>query len=84
MGGRGWCLESAVDGPWNLNIQHLPEPTGSPTFLLIVEKLQTFGCAAPRDDRFFFSSWRNVKPVDVLPQQSTALSSQYRYIYYFC
>ncbi|GFS84334.1 hypothetical protein TNCV_4605521 [Trichonephila clavipes] len=25
MGGRGWCLESAVDGRWNLNIQHLPE-----------------------------------------------------------
>ncbi|GFV28710.1 hypothetical protein TNCV_3986601 [Trichonephila clavipes] len=28
-------------GPWNLNIQHLPELTRSTIFLLIVDKLQT-------------------------------------------
>ncbi|GFV02700.1 hypothetical protein TNCV_2743731 [Trichonephila clavipes] len=40
-------------------------------------QITDFGCAAPRDHRFFFSSWRNVRPVDVLPHQSTELSSQY-------
>ncbi|GFT83526.1 hypothetical protein TNCV_5061411 [Trichonephila clavipes] len=119
MGGRGWWLESAVDGRWNLNIQHPPEPhkitefsthrgqitdfwmcclTRSPNFLPIVEKCQIFGCVAspdhrilfsvsiqqhsaltgaPRDHRIFFSSWRNDRPVDVLPHQITELSSQF-------
>ncbi|GFX44211.1 hypothetical protein TNCV_4120071 [Trichonephila clavipes] len=38
----------------------------------------------PQDHRIFYSSWRNVRPVDVLPHQITKLSSQYRYINYFC
>ncbi|GFX64496.1 hypothetical protein TNCV_2811211 [Trichonephila clavipes] len=38
----------------------------------------------PHDHRIFFSSWRNVRPVDVLPHQITELSSQYRDINYFC
>ncbi|GFV54602.1 hypothetical protein TNCV_3578561 [Trichonephila clavipes] len=58
--------------------------TRSMIFLLIVDKLPTFGGAVPRDHRYCFSSWRNIRPVDVLPHQSTEISSQYRYINYFC
>ncbi|GFW96387.1 hypothetical protein TNCV_1824201 [Trichonephila clavipes] len=135
MGGRGWCLESAVDVscgrvsllftlvlvllliwfPWetSFSLVESMEPqhsaftgthkitefsthrgqitdfwmcclTRSPNSFLSIYTSTFSTFRAPRDHRIFFSSWRNVRPVDVLSHQITELSSQYLYINYFC
>ncbi|GFT28959.1 hypothetical protein TNCV_3586281 [Trichonephila clavipes] len=49
--------------------------TRSPNFLLIVDKLQTFGCVASQDYRIFYSSWTNYRLLDVLPHRITEFST---------
>ncbi|GFU46537.1 hypothetical protein TNCV_3010471 [Trichonephila clavipes] len=92
MGGRGWCLGSAVDVNWGRASLF---STLVLVLLLIWFPWETFslvGSMEPQHSTLTgtrkiteFSTHRGqIRLLDVLPHQIAELSSQYRYINYFC
>ncbi|GFX07918.1 transposable element Tcb2 transposase [Trichonephila clavipes] len=94
MGGRGRCLESAVDVSWDrvslfstlvLVLLLIWFPWETFFYLVgLMEPQHSAFTGAPQDHRIFYSLWTNYRLLDVLPHQITEFSSHHGEMSDFC